>query len=107
MTHHGDAGGDDRARASRRGGAAALELDGLTAGLLDHPHGVGDRLLVGDLVGAEWHVADQQRRAQAPAHRAREHEHVIELDRRGGVVAEHRRRGRVADEHQVDARRLG
>ena len=107
VAHHRDAGADDRARAADRGRAAALELDRVAAGLLDHPHRGGDRLLVADLVGAERQVADQQRRAQAAAHGAREHEHVVELDRGGGVVAEHGRGGRVADEHEVDAGRLG
>ena len=107
MAHHRDAGADDRARALDGGLAAALELDRVAAGLLDHPHRGGDRLLVGDLVGAERQVADQQRRAQAAARGAREHEHVVEVDRRGGVVAEHGGRGGVADQHEVDAGRLG
>ena len=48
------------------------------------------------------------RGVRRPAARgAREHEHVAELDGRRRVVAEHGRGGRVADEHQVHARRLG
>ena len=107
VAHDRDPGADDRARTLDRCLAAALELDGLATGLLDHPHRCRDRLLVGDLVGAERKVADQQRRAQPATDGAREHEHVVERHGRRRVVAEHGGRGRVADEHEVDARRLG
>ena len=106
VAHHRDARADDRRRTTRGGLAAALQLDRVAARLLDHPHRRGDRLLVRHLVGAERQIADQKRRAQTAAHRASQHQHVVELHRRGGVVAEHRRRRGVAHEHQVDARRL-
>ena len=51
--------------------AAALQLDDLAAALLDHPHGGRDRLLVGDLIGAEGQVADQQRACCRPRLTAR------------------------------------
>ena len=107
VAHHRDAGADDRARPARRGLAAALQLHDLAAALLDHPHGGRDRLLVGDLIGAERQVADQQRGAQAAADGARQHQHVGQLDRGRGGVAEHGGGGRVADQHQVHARGLG
>ncbi len=103
MAHHGDAGADDRAGTAHRCLSAALELDDVAAGLLDHPHRGRDRLLVGDLVGAERQVADQQGRVQAAPHGAGEHQHVLEDDGRRGVVAEHGRGGGVADEHEIDA----
>ena len=52
MAHHGDAGLDDGARAIDHP-AAALELDGVRAGLLDEALRGRDRLLVAGLVGAE------------------------------------------------------
>ena len=64
VAHHRDAGVDDRA-GTLDAGAAALELDGVAACLLDEPLRGRDRLLVGGLVGAERQVADQQRRRQA------------------------------------------
>ena len=70
VAHHRDAGADDRPR-PLDGGAAALELDGVAAGLLDEALGVLDRLLVRALVGAERHVADQQRASSGRAGRRR------------------------------------
>ena len=67
---------DDRPGALDRG-AAALELDRVAAGLLDEALRVRDRLLVGELVGAERHVADQQRRPQPAADRLRQHQHLV------------------------------
>jgi hypothetical protein len=107
VAHHRDAGAHDRPCALGRRLAAALQLDRLAAGLLDHPQCRADRLLVGDLVGAERQVADHQRRAQAAAYGAGEHEHVLQLDRRGCVVAEHGRGRGVAHQDEVHAGRLG
>ena len=70
MAHHRDAGADD-GRGALDGGAAALELDGVAAGLLDEPLGGRDGLLVGDLVGAERQVADQERRRSGRGGRRR------------------------------------
>ena len=53
VAHDRDPGAHDRAGAGDRHRVAALELDGVGAGLLDEAHGGADRLLVGDLVGAE------------------------------------------------------
>ena len=63
VTHDRDAGANDRAGAVG-GGAAALELDGVGARLLDEAVRGVDRLRVGRLVGPERQVADQQRRLQ-------------------------------------------
>ena len=70
VAHHRDAGAHDRPGALG-GRAAALELDGVAARLLDEAVRGVDRLRVGGLVGAERQVADQQRRPQAAADGAR------------------------------------
>jgi hypothetical protein len=106
VAHHGDPGARDRVGA-RDAGAAALELDGIAAGLLDESLRGRDRLLVRGLVGPERQVADEQRRVQPAAHGGGEHEHLIERDRDGGGVAEHRHGAGVADQDEVDAGRLG
>src|SRR3954453_21873079 len=77
VPHHGDAGVDDRP-GPLHGDAAALELDRVAARLLDEALGGGDRLLVGGLVGAEGHVADQERRLQATPDRASQDEHLVQ-----------------------------
>jgi hypothetical protein len=103
VTQNRDPRAHDRA-GSVDGGATALELDGLAAGLLDEALSVRDRLLVRALVGAEGHVADQQRVLEAAADGARHHQHLLHADRRGGVVAEDDHRGGVSDQDDVDAR---
>ena len=65
VAHDRDAGGDDRAGARDGHRAAALELDRVAARLLDEPHRGRHGLLVGDLVGPEREVGDQERRPQA------------------------------------------
>ena len=66
------------------------------------------RLLVGDLVGAERQVGDDERPPCAPrVDRAREDEHLVHRRGHGRVVAEHDHRGGVADEDQVDAGGVG
>ena len=47
--------------------AGAFELDDVGAALLDHADRARDRLLVGDLVGAERQVADDERPPRARA----------------------------------------
>jgi hypothetical protein len=106
VAHHRDAGVHDRLRALRHD-APALELDGIAAGLLDEALGRGDRLLVRGLIGAERQVADEQRRAQAAAGGAGEHQHLVDRDRHGARVAEYGHRAGVAHEHHVDAGGLG
>ena len=66
-----------------------------------------DRLLVRVLVGAERHVADEERRLQAPPGGGGEHQHLVHPDRDGRVVTEDGHRPGVADEDDVDARLLG
>jgi hypothetical protein len=107
VAHDRHAGADDRARPRDRHRPAALELDRVAARLLDEAQRAADGLLVGRLVGAERQVADEQRGAQPAPHGLRQDEHLVELDgdRRG--VAEDGHRARVADEHDVDAGRLG
>ncbi len=107
VAHHRDAGADDRSCASARGGSAALELDRVAAGILDEAQRRAHRLLVGDLVRAEWKVADEKRRPQPAPHGAREHEHLVEVDADGRRVAQHGHGARVADEDHVDAGLLG
>ena len=77
VAHHGDAGADDRA-GPLGGGAAALELDRVAAGLLDEALRGVHRQRVGGLVGAERQVADQQRRLQAAADGAGEHQQLLD-----------------------------
>ena len=48
-----------------------------------------DRVLVGDLVRAERHVADDERPLRAARDRARQEEHLVHRHRHGRVVAEH------------------
>ena len=98
---------DDGAGARDAHGAAALELDRVAAGLLDEAEGGLHRLLVGDLVGAEGQVADQERGAQPAAGGPRQHEHLVELDADGARIAEHGHGAGVADQDEVDAGRLG
>ena len=98
---------DDRAGARDGHRAAALELDRVAARLLDEPHRRRDRLLVGDLVGPEREVADEERGAQPAPGGAAEHEHLVDVDRHRRGVAEHGHGAAVADEHEVDAGRLG
>ena len=102
VAHHRHAGAHDGAGALGHR-AAALELDGVAAGLLDEAVRGADRLLVGRLVGAERQVADEQRRLEAAAHGRGEHQQLLDRDRDGVGVAEHVVGGRVADEHDVDA----
>ena len=97
----------DRPRPRDADGAAALELDRVAAGLLDEAEGGLHRLLVGDLVGAEGQVADEERRAQPAPRRPRQHEHLVHGDADGARIAEHGHRARVADQDEVDAGRLG
>ena len=105
MAHDRRAGRDDGAGALGHL-AAALELDGVAARLLDEAVGGGDGLLVGRLVGAEREVADHQRGLQAAADGAREHEDLVHRDRHRVAVAEDVVGGGVADEDDVDARVL-
>ena len=103
VAHDRHAGAHDRARPL----GGALDLDRVAARLLDEPVRRRDRLLVGRLVGAERQVADQQRRAQAAPDGGGEHQQLVDRDRDGVGVAEHVVGGAVADEHDVDAGRLG
>src|SRR3954454_23049367 len=107
VAHDRDARAHDRPGARDRHLVAALELDRVRAGLLDVAHRARDRLLVGDLVGAERQVADEQRRLQPATGGLREDEHLVEVDRRRRGVAEDCRRGAVADQHEVDGGRPG
>jgi hypothetical protein len=102
VAHDRRAGLDDRAGPLGHL-AAALELDRVAARLLDEPVGSGDRLLVGGLVAAERQVADHQRRPEAAADGAGEHQQLVHRDRDRVAVAEHVVGGRIADEHDVDA----
>ena len=102
VTHHRDAGTDDRLDARERL-PGSLELDRVGACLLDEADRVVQRLLVGDLERAERHVRDDERPARPAAGRTREHDHLVHRRGHGRVVAEHGHRGRVADEDHVGA----
>jgi hypothetical protein len=66
-----------------------------------------DRLLVGDLVRAERHVGDHERPLRAAGHRLRHEHDLVDVAGHGRLAAVHDHRRRVADEDQVDARRVG
>ena len=106
MAHRRHAGADERADAGERR-AGALDLDRIRARLLEEADRVLERVLVGDLEGAERHVRDDERPARAPVDRARQHDHLVHRRRHGRVVAEHGHRRRVADEDDVGAGRVG
>ena len=102
VAHDRDAGGDDRL------GAPAdvpprSSFTAWSAALLDETDGGRHGLGVGDLVGAEGQIGDEQRAAQPAAHGAHQHEELVHRDGDGAVVAEHHVGGAVADEHDVDA----
>lgn len=88
-------------------GAAALDLDEVAAGLLDEALGRGERLRIGRLIRPERQIRDEQGLREPAPDRLREHDHLVDRDGHRAVVAEHRHRGGVADEHHVDARGLG
>ena len=90
---------DDGLRPLHRG-PAPLQLDGVAARLPDEPLRVVDRVLVGALIGAEWQVADQKRRAQAAADGGGHGHHLVHPDRGRGVVAEHHHGRGVAHQHE-------
>src|SRR5215208_1450664 len=105
MAHDRHAGPHDRPRALGHR-AAALELDGVAARLLDEPVRGGDGLCVGRLVGAERQVADHQRRLESAPDGGGEHEQLLDRDRHRVGVAEHVVGRGVADQHHVDLGRL-
>ena len=93
VADHPDAGLHDRA-GSRDHRPCAFELHDVRPGFLDEADRVPDRVLVGHLVGAERHVADDDR----PVHRthdgACEKEHLVHRhgDRRTLVTEDDHRR---------------
>ena len=77
VAHDRDPGGDDRPGAVDHR-AAALELDGGGAALLDEPLRGGHGLLVGRLVGAEGQVGDEERRLEPAAGGRTQHEQLVD-----------------------------
>ena len=101
VPHDADPRADDRLRARERR-PRPFELDDVRARLLDEADRVPDRVLVGDLVRAEGHVADDERPAGAAGDGARHEEHLVHRHRhRRRLVPEHDHRGRVPDEDQA------
>ncbi len=80
MAHHRDARLHDRACTCHGHRSAALELDGVAAGLLLEPEGGRDGLLVTDLVRAVRQIADHERRLEPAAHGLGEDEELLDRD---------------------------
>ena len=93
----GDAGHDGGA------GGAALELDGLRAGLFDEADGIGDSVVPGGVIAAEGHVGDEKGAGETAADGAGVMEHLVDGDGEGVGVAEDGHGEGVADEDEVDA----
>ena len=81
---------------------AALDLDGLDAGIVDESAGVAERLLR-CRIGQERHVADDEGTPRAAGDGRGVVEHVLHRHAELVLVAEHRPAERVADEQQRDA----
>ena len=101
VAHDRDAGLDERLD-DPAPSDAALDLDGLGAGLLEEPTGVLERFVDGR-VGEERHVADDQRPLRAADHGLRVVEHLGHRHADGRLVAEQHLAERIADEQQRDA----
>ena len=80
---------------------AALELDRVSAALLDQASGRGQGRLDAGLVRHERHVADHVSPVRAARHRAGVIDDLVEGDRQGGLVALDDHAQRVADQEQV------
>ena len=102
MAADDDAGVEDRLDAADHA-HAALELDGVDAGLLEEAAGVAHGVLVGDLVAAEGHVADDEASRGAAAHGLAVHDALVHGHRHRAGVAVDAHAERVADEDHVDA----
>jgi hypothetical protein len=85
---------------------AALELDRVRAGLLQEAAGVPHRVLDGDRVAEEGHVADDQGPLGPAAHGGRVVDHLVHGHGQRRVVAEAHVRDRVAHEDHVDPGRV-
>ena len=94
-----------RMRASM--GPAPSSLTASARGLLEEPPGRAQGVLVAHLVRHERQVGDDQRAAAGARDGRRQHQHLVHRGGHGGGVAEHDHRGRVADEHEIDAGALG
>ncbi len=103
VRHHADVRLGDRADA-RHHPSGALELDQVGAAFLDEPDRARDRLLVGDLVRAEGHVADHERSPRRAGDGARQEDHLVQGDGDRRLVPEHHLGRAVADQDQLDAR---
>ncbi len=100
MAHHRHATGDEIGDGfgHRR---PALDLDGLGAGLLHHPDGVGVGLLLPAFVGAEGHVDDHHRPARPAHHRLAVQDHHLQGDADGVVQAVDHHADGVANQQDV------
>ena len=81
---------------------AALQLDHLRAGL-QQPHRVFECLLRTDLIGAEWHVRDDEGALRATGDRAGVVGDVLDGHRQGRIVPLHHHAERIADQQRIDA----
>ena len=105
-TGAGDAGIEESGDAPQPR-AGALHLHGVHARFFHEPDGVRHRFVVRHLKRAERHVRDDKGAGRPAPHRSRQQQHLVHRDRRRGVVAEYRHRGRVADEHDVNPGGIG
>ncbi|MBX7557042.1 3-methyl-2-oxobutanoate hydroxymethyltransferase, partial [Streptomyces sp. tea 10] len=78
-----------------------LDLHGVRAGLLHDPHRAAHGLIRGLLVRAEGQVHDHEAALYAADDRRGERDHVLERDRLGGLVSEHRVAERLSHEKVV------
>ena len=81
----------------------ALELHSVDPRLLHDAHGIAHGLLAAHLVGAEGHVAHHKAVLAGAGHSAGIHDHLVDGDGEGGLVASHDVGGRVAYQYRVDA----
>ncbi len=81
--------------------AAALELDRSAAGLLHHPRGRHEGLLLGRFVGAERHIDDDESSLRPAHHRESLQDHHIEGDRYRRFEPVHHHAERVTDQNEI------
>jgi hypothetical protein len=99
VPQHRDAGLDERLDEGRPE-RAALDFDGIGAGLLQKASGVAHALGDGDLIGKKGHVADHEGVRRSARDGGGVVKHIVQRHRERGRIAEHRHAQRIADEDQ-------